>query len=691
MSGTVTDNSNGFNYDFGVSIARGTVAALTATVAAVYALTESISGLVSADEELITMINKNQISFGGYANTMKALAFAEQKAAEGIGFNTADLVDGFNLLQRSGMNAKKETDLVAKASRGMGASFSETARIIQTGDFSALAEAGIISQRTAMSYDAMGYSARAATKHVHALIEQANKKGMFNGAVQSISSIMTRFKQFKTDFVMAIIGDPRDPEGLAFNVKKYMTKIADFINKHRNTIIYYGKMIGRVFRFVIDIVGDFIKTMWKQFFGVSAFVQKSNKAMQDNLLSLGLWLEILRIKIKMFFEDYGKYIVYAVKAFMLFKGLKFVFSLFSSLNRALQFSIGFISQIIPSLRLMGRYLRYVASVKMSSIISGIESFKDAVFRAATGQWGLNAAITANPIGAVIVAVAALTAGLAFLYSRHKQLIEQYKQEAAIRADKAFDKESTAIDKLVESYMQLGLTKKDAYIQSLALERQSIGSQRIALEEAIRLNKKAIDETTLGKGGKIFGEFSKKHKQAQEDLVKNSQALTALANAEKSVTAKTVEAVNNGVIDRKDAVSMLKKQITPQNAKDILSPEQRIEKNRITSVNMMEAEGRALYAKKHGTKVTKPMSQKLVGATSPTPTSSSATPTSGESKITYPKTMSKEQYAAMNGLTVAPGAVQININGGKVDEEKLATMVTDKLKRMATRETVRKGK
>lgn len=455
MAVRVREGKHGLSYDFGINIAKGTIQALSATVVAVTALTASVYTLLEADDELVTMINKNQISFGGYANTMKALAYAEKRAAEGIGFNTSDLINGFRHLQQAGLNARKETDLVAKAAIGMNMSFEQTAKTIQSGDFHALFEAGVISQRTAQSFNAMGFSAQQASRQVMGLIKEANKKGLFDGAVQSMSQITSRFRQFKNDFVFAIIGDPRDPEGLSYNVKKYMTKIADFLNTHRNTIIYYGKMIGRVFRFVINVVGDFLKTMWKQFFGIDSLRQKSVKSMQDQLLSFGLWIEILRVKIKLFFEEYGSAIAFAIKMLLAFKAIKIGLSMWHSLNNTLSYTRGIIEGIVNQTKLFYRwsrmawntsvlkgYIREFGGVRKgmsaylretmqvwkinaqmfgSSIINGIKAMGLGIASAATSAWAFTAALLANPITWIVVAVIALVAAVVWLVKNWDEL------------------------------------------------------------------------------------------------------------------------------------------------------------------------------------------------------------------------------------------------------------------------------
>lgn len=62
----------------------------------------------------------------------------------------------------------------------------------------------------------------------------------------------------------------------------------------------------------------------------------------------------------------------------------------------------------------------------------------AVQKVATGvQWALNAAMSANPIGAIIVAVAALIAGLVMLY-KHNKKFKKFVDDLANNAKKAFD-------------------------------------------------------------------------------------------------------------------------------------------------------------------------------------------------------------------------------------------------------------
>lgn len=321
---------SGISYDFGVQIARGTVRELVKTVAGVTALTGAVVTLVQATDELDETFQANQIAFGGYANTIKALNFASNQVAKGIGFNTNDLMTGMKLLNRSGLNAKNNLQLVSDAAKATGNSFSDIAKIINSGDFGALSDMGIITQRTADSMQRFGFNTYQASRQVKALLDEANKRGLFKNSVQTMEQIMTRFRQFKNDFVQGIVGDPKDPEGLAFNVKKYMTQLADFINKHRNRIIFWGKAIGRTLRFVIDVVGDFMKRVFRNLGDMMGLQQKSTQVMKDQLMSFGLWLEIQRARINNFFDKYGDMIWKIIKLILIYNRTKWAMNIFGN-------------------------------------------------------------------------------------------------------------------------------------------------------------------------------------------------------------------------------------------------------------------------------------------------------------------------------------------------------------------------
>jgi hypothetical protein len=419
---------SGLSYDFGVQIAKGTVSYLAKTVASVTALTGSIHALVHATNKLDGMLVKNQIAFGGYANTLKAIHHAEDLVAKGIGYSAEDLLEGFKLLQRAGLNVKDNTDLVAKAAKAAGVEFAEMARIIKSGNFNALAEMGIITERTALSMNRFGYNTFQASKQVKALLEEANKKGLFENAVTSIPKILKRFKQFKEDFLFAIIGDPKDPEGLAYNVKKYMTQIADFINKHRNKIIYYGKLIGIAFKLTINVVADLLKKVFGYLGKLMGVRDKSMQSMKDSIMSFGLWAEIIRVRIKMFFEEYGSWIKNIIKLILIYQSIRFGIGLWANVTAGAIRYARILRVVILRQNWLVRSFKAISSYGSGSfwggISKGLSSVASGLATAARASWSFTASLLANPVGAIIAGVVLLIAYIVILATHWDKIRER---------------------------------------------------------------------------------------------------------------------------------------------------------------------------------------------------------------------------------------------------------------------------
>ena len=157
MTGNLRRQINGLAYDFGVKIAQGTVSTIGALALQVTALTGSFYALISASDQMDELFQKNQVAFGGYANTLKAIQYSSEKLASGNSyFDGEDIMNGMKMIQRAGRNARKEFDLVNKSAQATGMSFTQMASTIEKGDFGALAQAGLITNRMALSFSAWG-------------------------------------------------------------------------------------------------------------------------------------------------------------------------------------------------------------------------------------------------------------------------------------------------------------------------------------------------------------------------------------------------------------------------------------------------------------------------------------------------------------------------------------------------------
>jgi TP901 family phage tail tape measure protein len=150
-----------------------------------------------------------------------------------------------------------------------------------------------------------------------------------------------------------------------------------------------------------------------------------------------------------------------------------------------------------------------------TIASGAQAVATGVMTAA--QWALNVAMDANPIGLVIVAVAALAAGIMYLKNQYDSLIaemESAKQRGAESAKKALNNEVERLERTQH------LSEKEARQQAYMTER------KIALKnyEQARLAEIAAKENTG-----IFGMSNlDEAKAAMENRMAAQSALIALS-------------------------------------------------------------------------------------------------------------------------------------------------------------------
>lgn len=212
---------------------------------------------------------------------------------------------------------------------------------------------------------------------------------------------------------------------------------------------------------------------------------------------------------------------------------------------------------------------------------------DVVMGLAVGETGaltaemvaLNAVMLANPVGLLIVGIAALVGGTMLLISQNEKLRAEYLAQQKLRLEQVANNEESAINKLTQSYRNLGYSIKDATIESLRFEKNSINIARVKVEADIAKNKADIKASSLG-GGQIFGEFTQKHRKAKEDYYKNSALAADLAIKNQKLTELGVNAANSGLIDKKTVAGIL------DNSNIGMSPEQ----VRLKQLSALEAEG-----------------------------------------------------------------------------------------------------
>jgi len=316
MAETVSEE-NGLSYDFGLQMASGVVQGLKEAALEYISIVGSIYALYDTIADMDDIMNKNMVSFGGYANTLKAIEFTSKQIVEGKTiFDQEDMMAGMKAMQRAGLDAKKNFDLINKAADGAGTSFTEMADTIRSGNFNALSEMGIITDRTAMSLNRMGFTQQQAMQKTLGYLKEAEAKGMFKDTIQTLPSILRRFKEFGVEFMRAIIGDPKDPEGFANTVKRTFTEIADFIHDHLEGVRKVGALIGKALSFIVHVVFDFVKAIGHAVKSTIGSMDGFFANFRDKMMSFGLWLEILRVQIKSWFKDHEELIKNIVKGIM---------------------------------------------------------------------------------------------------------------------------------------------------------------------------------------------------------------------------------------------------------------------------------------------------------------------------------------------------------------------------------------
>lgn len=113
----------------------------------------------------------------------------------------------------------------------------------------------------------------------------------------------------------------------------------------------------------------------------------------------------------------------------------------------------------------------------------------------TGNWAaLNAVMMANPIGLIVVGLAALAGATYYAYQKTKELREEYQKSIALKHEDVIKNESIAVQKLADHYRYLGLSIKEANALAIRTEKVNIDTKRQELAAQIT----ALKSKTEGK-------------------------------------------------------------------------------------------------------------------------------------------------------------------------------------------------
>lgn len=301
--------SNGFNYDFGIAIARGTVRELAILSGATLSVTAAIYGLMTTANDYDETLKNSRVAFGGYTNAIRAMTYAQQKLLDGKSyFDTGDIIQGMNDLQELGINAKKNFDWINNMASWAGKTFTETGdRIVAAihGDETALRSFGIPEIVMKQFKKFQGNTVMMRDAVIGFLRGQKQFRDGFDKTMVTIPMYFRRMRGFVTLFSQSILGKPTDPNSLLNSFKDTLDKINEFFKAHQKTIVRTGAYIGQILKFMFKTMGEFIRFIFR---GTGDAVKALDKFMQNyqhNMMSTLLWLELAKGKVVALFNEYN--------------------------------------------------------------------------------------------------------------------------------------------------------------------------------------------------------------------------------------------------------------------------------------------------------------------------------------------------------------------------------------------------
>lgn len=177
-------------------------------------------------------------------------------------------------------------------------------------------------------------------------------------------------------------------------------------------------------------------------------------------------------------------------------------------------------------------LSSTAAIAIGRNTVALKAYDIATKLTTASTYNLNAAIAANPLGAALIAVTALAGGIYYLYSRQKQLREEYQRDLNARIVQSLDAETKRVSELASSYQKLGYSKEQATIKSIAFERNEINMRKMRLENELNsLRQQRADKSIpiYGADGKETGRIPLPGYGAiQDKIVEKQKQLTGVA-------------------------------------------------------------------------------------------------------------------------------------------------------------------
>lgn len=116
------------------------------------------------------------------------------------------------------------------------------------------------------------------------------------------------------------------------------------------------------------------------------------------------------------------------------------------------------------------------ALAIGGIVLAVKAWTTATAIMQAAQIGLNLAMAANPIGAVIVAVMALVAAVAILISEYKTVQDLHEQSLKKNMASTYKEEATQVQFLADKYEKLGYSKLQAESKALASSKNTLAAE-----------------------------------------------------------------------------------------------------------------------------------------------------------------------------------------------------------------------
>lgn len=190
------------------------------------------------------------------------------------------------------------------------------------------------------------------------------------------------------------------------------------------------------------------------------------------------------------------------------------------------------------------YGTWTAAIKLGIWYNGLSTAAIITNTLVTEGWtaaqlALNIAMTANPVGIVIAAVAALAAGIYLVIENYEKLKAEYQTGIEKSITQATKDETKAVIDLARAYEKQGLSKNEAKKRAISVEQENTKKE---VEEA---QKKLNDARDAVKGK--FG----------SDLRDANSLVTAAARGVTIATAKRTTLMDKNLFNKTDTVEALK--------------------------------------------------------------------------------------------------------------------------------------